>query len=293
MSFARALNTPLKALPTYAGSKKSLLPWIVRYLNAVVPAADYPQLVYLDAFSGGGSVSLMAKYLGFKLVLSNDWSERSNIVGKAILENDERFLTYPDLLFAFQSLVEESLPGFIESTYCPSVFASRHAEVLDRVLQVSFKISCPTKRALYRLLLWHLITEFVAFSTSIGTSNRPFAECMDGHRDWMSLNPKRYQDGSIQKLLQPVWPILLAKIKLINGGVFKGAPVTMTQKDAGSFITESDGDILYLDPPYAGTLSYEKTNRVLDSLLAGQVIPESPSSSPFTKSTEMLHSLLE
>jgi 16S rRNA G966 N2-methylase RsmD len=293
MSFDRALNTPLKALPTYAGSKKNLVTWIARNLNEFVPLTDCHEMIFLDAFSGGGSVSLMAKYLGFKQVLTNDWSKRSNIVGKAILENDEHILTHPDLLFAFQTLVEERLPGFIESNYCPSVFASRHAHVLDQLFQASSQVNSPIKRELYRLLLWHIIAEFVAFPTSIGKSNRPFAECMDAQRDWMSLNPKRFQDGSIQKLLQPIWPVLLAKTKLIKGGIFKGAPVTMSQQDARAFIADNSGDILYLDPPYAGTLSYEKTNRVLDSLLTGQIIPESPPSSPYTQSTEMLHALLE
>ena len=141
------------------------------------------------------------------------------------------------------------------------------------------------------LLIWHTAYEFVCFPTSFGTSSRPYAEAQDGLREWDSLNPKRFVDGSIQRLLQPSLEILEKKRKSINKGIYGGAPVTMHQMDAFDFVERTVGDLLYLDPPYAGTLGYMKTYEVLDHILTGS--PATAPSSTFSKDTEALDLLFE
>lgn len=281
------------ALPSYFGGKRKLVPWIFGTLATVIPPEKWPEHRFLDAFLGGGSVSLFAKAQGFQQILANDWSDRSQIIGKALLENQRIQLSREDTLRLTQPLAEGLQPGFVESTFCPSVFSTRHARLLDGALYQINQVQNSTRRSLLLLLLWHLTLGYVCFPTSLGSSNRPFAECLDGIRHWDSLNPKRFIDGSLDSLLKPGWSELDAKRKVINRGVFGGAPFTMFQQDAVEFIRQVQGDILYLDPPYAGTLSYEKSNRVLDSLLIGKPPEAAPRSSPFSTGLAALNPLFE
>lgn len=277
-----------KALPPYLGGKRKLLPWIFGHLKRVVPDSQWPDLTFADAFVGGGSISLFAKLNGFRQVLANDWSSRSQLVIQGLLQNQSVTLSREDVLRLIQ--IQLDTPGLIEQILCPSVFSSRHAKALDQLRVGIEQFSCPVKQALGRLLLWHLVTDYVAFGTSIGTSNRPFAEVLDGVRDWQSLNPKRFMDGSFEKLLQPTWKNLESLRKRINQGACGGSPVQGFQMDATEFIDSIQANILYLDPPYAGTTGYESSNRVLDTVLFGE--PESVGSS-FSTGVGALNGLLE
>ncbi len=74
--------TRLKALPPYFGGKRRLLG---RIFKQMPKPEEAPVLV--DAFLGGGSVSLFGKARGYR-VIANDIAYRSSIVGKALIEND-------------------------------------------------------------------------------------------------------------------------------------------------------------------------------------------------------------
>src|SRR5690606_27117914 len=129
--------------------------------------------------------------------------------------------------------------------------------MLDQIKQAALNVKDPTRKALYQLLLWHLAGDFVCFGSSIGTSNRPYAEALDGLRSWDELPVKRYLDHSLSSLLQPTWKLLKKRSRVINQSVFGGSPVTLSQRDAVEFLRETQGDIAYFDPPYAQTSRYE------------------------------------
>jgi adenine-specific DNA methylase len=276
------------ALPPYFGGKRKLNLWIFKTLAQALPASEWHQARFLDAFAGGCSVSLFAKTQGFQAVYANDWSDRTQIILQAVLVNQGMKLTRDDLLFLTQPLEAQ---GFITERFVPSVFSTRHAEALDRLSFWATQFQHPTRQALGKLLLWHLIPEFVCMATSIGTSNRPYAEVLDQLRDWQSLNLKRFLDDSFPKLLKPTWSTLEKHQLAINRGIFTGSPVYPSQLDAQEFIQQTQGEILYLDPPYPGTLSYEATHRVLDQILTGQHADRH--SSPFSQGTQALDTLLE
>lgn len=280
------------ALPAYPGGKRRLNRWIFGTLAQVVPPRRWSQLTFIDGFVGGGAVSLYAKTQGFKQLIVNDWSDRSQLIIEGLLQNQGKRLSKEAVLHLIQPLPEQHGPGFVETHFCPQVFSTRHARALDKMLYWSNQVADPTRQALSKLLCWHLIQEYVCFSSSIGSSNRPYAEVLEGLRHWETLNPKRFWDGSFQKLLQPVWKKLEQKRRDINQGVFTGSPVQGYQLDVYSFLSQVAGDILYVDPPYAASLSYETTHRVLDRLLTGEMNPQLHTS-PFTKETEALHLLFE
>jgi adenine-specific DNA methylase len=287
----RFLSQQLRGLPPYFGGKRKLLPWIMKELALVFPPDQWTSIIFLDAFMGGGSVSLAAKALGFKAILSNDWSKRSQVIGQALLNNQQQMLTREQVVQMASSPREED---FVRQNLCPSVFSNRHAEALDRIIAQVNRVLGSREAALWQLLLWHLACEFVCFPTSLGTSNRPYAEALDGLRSWEGINPKRYLDGSLDNLLLPVWAKLETKRKAINSSIYGGANVQFFQQDAVKFIQQNTGDVLYLDPPYPGTLAYERANRVLDTLLFQKVAESSNNEvSHFSQGVDALHSLLD
>jgi adenine-specific DNA methylase len=283
-----------KALPAYLGGKRRLLPWITKHLDAICPTSHWPNLTFIDLFLGGASVSLWAKLNGFQHVISNDISRRSTLLGEAFLQNQHTRLTREDVLFCTQP--HPAPPGWIEAELAHSVFSTRHARALDQGFYWADQHPDPTKRALLKVLLWHLAHHFVAFATSLGTSNRPFAEALDGIRTWELINPKRFTDGSLKRLCEPTWKHLEKLRRLVNSGVTGGSPVTLYQEDVISLLPKVNGDVLYLDPPYPSTTSYEKANHILDQLLCvpsqTETVIRGTSPSIFSNSHQALETLL-
>ncbi len=280
----------LSALPAYFGGKRQLLGWIFCHLNKAVPQADWQKMTLIDLFVGGGAVTQYAKTQGFQSITAVDCSKRSQIIGKALLQNPKRQLLPTHLLYLNQSLPESSYVGLAESTYCPSVFSRRHAQALDRWFYWAHQIKDETLRSLMLLAIWRCIYRFICIPTSVNVSNRPFAEALDGLRSWDTLNPKRFQDGSLESLLKPCFEWLSKEFKAINQGVFEGSPVKLYQADALSMLPQLEGDIMYADPPYSGTASYEKTFEVIDALLGA---PPMTAPSIFSQSVNSLNPLLD
>ena len=280
-----------QALPAYFGGKRKLTPWIFKLLAERIPRSHWSKLTFLDAFAGGCSVSLFAKAQGFEQILANDLSSRSQIILNALLVNQSVHLSASDMLYLTHASVLPQEARRIEQEFGGSVFSKRHAHAMDGYVYWLTQIQDPTKQALGKLLLWHLLSGFVCMGTSIGTSNRPYAEVLDGTRDWQTLNPKRFVDDSFPKLLKPVWEKLESKRQAINAGVFRGSPVQAFQQNALEFVRQAQGDILYLDPPYPQTLSYEKSHTVLDAVLLGQQVKQPVS--PFSQGIEALEQLLD
>ncbi len=87
-----------------------------------------------------------------------------------------------------------------------------------------------------------------------------------------------------QRLLHAdAWRALMADL---NSGVFPGRGEA-EQGDAFAFLSSARGDVVYLDPPYAQTTSYEREYAVLDDLLEGG----SRAISMFSRSPDLLGEL--
>src|SRR2546422_3967474 len=120
------------ALSPYPGGKRRLCPLIFREFDRVVPRRLWPSLTFLDAFLGGGSVSLGAKAQGFR-VIATDIAERSIVVGEAVIENSRVKLNREDILRLLAP--QSGPPGRIESQLVPSVFTANVGRFLDSTFQ--------------------------------------------------------------------------------------------------------------------------------------------------------------
>ncbi len=90
------------AIPAYFGGKQKLARRIVKQAEGAT--------TFIDAFSGGGVVSLAAKAQGFK-VISNDYSRRSFTVLRALIENDSRKIKREDVYSLLQETETDGTTG--------------------------------------------------------------------------------------------------------------------------------------------------------------------------------------
>ena len=256
----------LAALPPYLGGKRRLCPVIFREIDRILPRRCWPWRTFLDAFLGGGSVSLYAKAQGFRVVAC-DIAERAITVGEALIANSRVKLTGMDTNMLLDP--RKTPPGRIEFRYVPSVFTREQARFLDRALCAADETEDPPKAALLRLL-----------AIRVALLAHPMAQVRPGtiHRlttgEVESITESclyHYVDGLRLTFPRKLWELS----QQINAGVFQGQG-TVHKASVLEILPKIQADIAYFDPPYPGVMSYEKQYRIIDEILEGASRPTSP-----------------
>ena len=255
------------ALPGYFGGKRRLAPLLFASLANHLPQADWRGLTFVDPFLGGGSVSLLAKAYGFT-VTCNDVAYRSTVIGHALIANSSVTLCEADLAFLFQEPREE-YAHVAEEQFSPSIFSLDQARFIDRALAGASSGDLPAeKRHLLRLLIVKWALRCQPMSQLRGTDARAAA---GGDFDKVSPRRVRHYINSV-RLLRP--SAVTAMARQLNAAVFPGRG-SVSQLDVHEFLPRAQGDVVYFDPPYPGTISYEKEYRALDILMEGRELPVS------------------
>ena len=161
---------------------------------------------------------------------------------------------------------------FLKDYFVPNHLPEAAAAFLDNAFAVIPAFHGEIKRAMLKLLLVKYLFSLRPHSkfSSPGAFNQPFAE---GRFDDIKATYKHAIAANGEHPL----PALRRLAAQINRGVMRGAqPCSVHKGDAAETIRQGEGaEILYLDPPYAGTLKYEKEYRLLDQLF-GDELPPSP-----------------
>jgi len=127
-----AMKNVFDALPAYLGGKRRLAPLIFALLDRHVPRSGWQGKTFVDPFLGGGSVSLLAKAYGFR-VICNDLALRSAVIGRAFIANGCVALERSDVALLLRE-PDIPYPRVAEERYAPSVFSCEHARLIDRAL---------------------------------------------------------------------------------------------------------------------------------------------------------------
>ena len=275
----------VRACPAYFGAKASVLGDIFAAVDQVLPRGAWSRATFVDCFLGGGSVSVMAKRLGFR-VLCNDLAERSVLIGNALVANDRVRLA--DVDEQRLHVAHHCNDHRIEASFAPKYFLPQHARWLDNAFAVARATPCPTKRALLHLVLMHAILAvrpFGDFSRSEVTEK--FAA---GDFDGVSLTIR-----GVRRILATMPSKLVAGLReRVNAGVFSsGHRHEVHRRDALDFVAAAEGDVLYADPPYVGSNSYEATYRGLDMILEGRDEPRETSGFNSRGALQLLDDLLD
>ncbi|TAJ19866.1 MAG: hypothetical protein EPO65_05465 [Dehalococcoidia bacterium] len=252
----------LSALPGYLGGKRRLAPLIFAEIAAAHPRASWPTSTFLDPFCGGGSVALWAKALGFH-VIASDRGTLGATVARALIANSSARLTPADV----RGLgLDRQVPsdGRLDALV-PAVFGAEQAEWLARAALQAECLPEP-RRSLLQLLVARLALRCQPMAMLTATDARAAAT---GEYDRVSSRRLAHYLRVPGAFASPaVW----ALAQRLNAGVIAGSGQAR-RADALTTHTETQADVVYLDPPYAGTTGYAGTYAPLDALLGGAETP--------------------
>jgi hypothetical protein len=268
------------ALPPYPGGKRRLLPAIFGLIDSVCPQASWPDLVFADPFLGGGAVALAAKAQGFGHIVANDIAERSTLVGRGLLANHRVRLTPAAVLRLFAPAPEVHLaaPGLFRR------MPGRHRALLENAWRhLHGGTFSDVERDLIALLLLKWLFAYFPLGLPAATDAHRIA---DGDFDPVTGARLAHYLRRGQRLLQP--STLLTMADQINLGIFPGT-ADVSQMDVFAFLPNVRADLVYLDPPYGGTQSYEKAFMLVDEFIGA----EPPPPSRFSSRQPPLDELLE
>ena len=246
----------LQALPPYLGGKRRLAPLIFALLHELIPQANWPGLIFLDPMCGGGAVALAAKALGLN-VSAGDGSLRGVIVARALIANSSTRISEHEIA----RLLIYAAPDKASGTHDQNIFSRLFDAAADRPEPLG---------SLLQLVLVKAYLKSFPMSLPSATDARAF---MSGDID--RISPRRlisYMKGQELRTQTGLWHIA----RQINSGVI-GGPGRAVHGDVFEVIRSRSADVLYLDPPYAGTTGYSQTYRPLDRLLGDSVESQPPS----------------
>lgn len=226
-------------LPTinFIGNKEKLAMWILDNTP--------PGRTFVDAFSGGSSVSFEAKKRGFK-VITNDILSTNYMLGKALVENKNITLNDRDVALIFSG---KPIKGFMFKNYSNVIFYEKECMELDKCRKNIEKLQNLYKKAL-----------------AISIMRRTMIRKMPYSRftiPWAKVKQLRDEEFSYQKYgRRRAYHNLTFKEHFIsnlhdyNNAVFDNGKDNLSyNKDVLSLLPAIKGDVIYLDPPYVNTMN--------------------------------------
>lgn len=256
----------LEALPPYFGGKQRLLKHI---FGLIPPSSQAP--VFVDAFLGGGSVSLFAKAMGYK-VLCNDLAERSAVIGRGLIENSRVKLNKWDA----GAILQPNDYTFCIKDAVIKYFTDEDAAFIDTISGNLRQMEQGTKKDLLTLALINFILRHRHHS-DFGVQ-WTYETLRKKENTYMPIGHMQ----SARQYLKSQTVRFMKEIRKVNDAVFSnGHENTFSKMDVLQFLEQARADIAYFDPPYYGSSPYEECYKVLDWILTGEV--KEPEISGFNK----------
>lgn len=217
--------------PQYLGAKHILLPWINQFIPKNTKTA-------IDAFAGSQSVSYLFKQRGYQ-VITNDFLNFNNQIGKALIENTNVKLEKHDLQLLFQPAKNKDEFRLIEDVYTNIFFEKEEAELLD-----NFRANIP--------LLDNEFKQSLAYTIINRSMTRKITMEHFGHTKALAYanNPERIKRN--RSLVRPIKEIFDELLPKYNNSVFDNK---QNNKSFNLNILEllpriENVDLAYFDPPY-------------------------------------------
>jgi adenine-specific DNA-methyltransferase len=217
--------------PQYLGAKHTLLPWLNQFIPKNTKFA-------IDAFAGSQSVGYLLKQQGCKII-TNDFLNFNNQIGKALIENKSTKLNKTDLDILFQTSKNKSEFDLIENTFTNIFFEKEEAQFLD-----NFRANIP--------LLENEIKQALAFTVINRSMTRKITMGHFGHTQALvyASDPERIKRN--RSLIRPVKEIFEELLPKYNDAVFDNLQdnKSFNQNILDLLPNVENVDLAYFDPPY-------------------------------------------
>ena len=222
----------------YIGNKEKIAHWICEYFPIDVNCI-------FDAFSGGCSLSFEAKKRGYR-VISNDILKVNYNLAKALIENRDVTLNENDIEMIFQGIPKK---GFMAKNYSNVYFFENECKELDRYRENIENFECEYKKSLaYSLMRRAMIRKMPYSRFTINWEK--IVQLRDEEYSYQKYKRRRaYHNQSFKEHF-------IANLKDYNNAIFDNSHNNQAyNEDIFNLIDKVDADLIYLDPPYSGTMN--------------------------------------
>lgn len=224
----------------YSGSKRRLLDWIWEHIK------DLRFNSVLDVFGGTGSVSLMFKRYG-KKVLYNDLLKFNQIIGTAVVENSKVTVTEEDIN-AVLKFSQDGYPNFIQREFHGIFFLDKENAWLDKVVTNITSMKDRYKRSILMASLFQACL-----------AKRPFNLF---HRANLYIRTAHVKRTFYNKTTwERPFPVLFKRYASeYNKAIFSNGQRNMVIGGYDALSAPNGVDLVYLDPPYFSAITFSGTN---------------------------------
>jgi adenine-specific DNA-methyltransferase len=222
----------------FIGNKEKIAHWISDYFPKDATSI-------FDAFSGGGSVSYQSKIKALK-VISNDVLTINYMLSKALIENNSEKFTYEDMQILFSG---EPKKGFMFDNYSNVLFYPEECMELDQYRENIEKLESEYKKSFAFVLLRRAMIRKMPYSRF--TINwEKIVQLRDEKYSYEKYKRKRaYHNQSFKTHFIENW-------NDYNLAIFDNNQENIAlNDDVFNLLNEIYADIIYLDPPYTGTMN--------------------------------------
>lgn len=238
----------------FIGNKEKIANWITNFFPKDAESV-------FDAFSGGSSISYQSKMKGYK-VISNDILEINYLLSKALVENNSIKLTYSDVELIFSGEPKE---GFMFREYAEVFFHANECKELDLYRENIENLDSEYKKALALILMRRAMIRKMPYSR-FNINWEKIVQLRDEKHSYEKYKRKRaYHNKSFKSHF-------LENISEYNNAIFNNHKENFAlNNDIFNVLESTQADIIYLDPPYTGTMNnYFGFYGMLDEYIAGK-----------------------
>ena len=220
--------------PQYLGAKYIHRGWIAQYIPENVN-------VVLDAFSGSQSIAYLFKQLG-KKVVSNDFLNFNNYIGKALIENQGFVLDSADLDILFSENSDPFHYDLMKKLFTGLFFQEEDAAFADSFRSNIHKLNNQYKQALAFAVMCRSMTRKVTMGHFAHTQALVYA-----------ADPARVKRN--RSLIRPLKELFLDLLPEYNAAVFdnKKDNVSYNENILDLLPKLNNIDLVYFDPPYCNS----------------------------------------
>ncbi|MBM3910920.1 MAG: DNA adenine methylase [Thaumarchaeota archaeon] len=222
----------------FIGNKEKITGWMFDNI-------DVKGETFFDAFSGGCSVSFEAKKRGYK-VITNDILKINYFIGKSLIENKKITLSNEDVDTIFSG---HPVKGFMYENYSNVTFFPEECMELDLYRKNIEKLRNPYKKTMAFILLRRSMIRKMPYSRFTIPWNK-VKQLRDENFSYMNYGRKRaYHNQSFREHFS-------TNLQNYNDAVFdNGKDNKSYNEDIFDLLPRMRADIIYLDPPYSGSLN--------------------------------------